>query len=135
MFVRFQSPTPNRRGVHIGVFGLANTLARRGELTDAEHAIWRAGDDWYNNAYPDPAATDPTVYDRDLNPQAVAWFKASATHLLDRVSPYLRILAAHGVACERVEAPEPGRVIYEDDVQVVVVPTRPPADPPPQASP
>ena len=122
MFIRFQSPTPGRRGVHIGVFGLTNTLGRRGLLTDQEHADWRAGNDWYDAAYPDPSATDPTVYDDTVNPQATAWFKDSATHLLERVPPYLAILAAHGVACERVESEDPGRVVYEDDVQVVVVP-------------
>ncbi|WP_460819369.1 hypothetical protein [Nocardioides korecus] len=125
MYVRFQSPTPNRRGVHIGIFGLANTLAHRGELTGAENAVWRAGNDWYNDAYPDPTATDPTVYDRELNPQATAWFKSTATHLLDRVPAYLDLLAAHGVAYERVEALDPGRVIYEDAVQAVVVPHPP----------
>lgn len=48
-------------------------------------------------------------------------------HLIERVPPYLEILRAHGVQCVRVEAQEPGRVISEDDVQVVVVPHDPAA--------
>ena len=33
------------------------------------------------------------------------------------------ILAAHGVSCVRLESADPpGRVIYEDDCQIVVVP-------------
>lgn len=40
----------------------------------------------------------------------------------ERVEGYLEILAAHLVACERVESTDPGRVIYEDADQVVVVP-------------
>jgi hypothetical protein len=62
------------------------------------------------------------VYDRELNPLAVAWFKSSAHELFDRVPGYLEILAAHGVGFERVRSADPGRVIYEDEHQVVVVP-------------
>ena len=108
--------------MHTGVFGLTNRLAADGELTPAERADWRAGNDWFDDAYPDPSVTHPTTYDVSVNPLATAWFKPSATHLLSRVPRYLEILRAHGVACVRVEAGDPGRVVYEDDVQVVVVP-------------
>ncbi len=63
------------------------------------------------------------MYDPEVNPGAVAWFKASAVHLLDRVPGYLALLAAHQVACERLESADPGRIVYEDEDQVVVVPT------------
>lgn len=108
--------------MHLGVFGLTNTLARAGELSAEEYADWRAGNDWYNAAYPNPADSDPSVYDKHLNPRSTAWFKDSALHLMERVPRYLEILDAHGIACVRVEAADPGRIIYEDDVQVVVVP-------------
>lgn len=121
-YVRFQSPTPGRRGVHTGVFGLTNLLGRAGALSRAEHVDWRAGNAWFEAAYPDPSTCDPSVYDEVANPLATAWFKSSATHLFARVDRYLEILTAHGVACVRVESRDPGRVIYEDDVQVVVVP-------------
>lgn len=125
VYIRFQSPTPGKRGVHTGVFGLTNTLGRAGELSADEHRDWRAGNDWFNAAYPDPSDIDPSVYDEVLHPRATAWFKPSATHLLERVPRYLEILEAHGVSCVRVDADDPGRVIYEDDVQVVVVPHDP----------
>lgn len=127
MLIRFQSPTPGKRGVHTGVFGLTNTLGHRGLLTPREHAVWRSGNDWYEAAYPDPSDVDPTIYDAAVNPRATAWFKDTATHLIERVAPYLEILEAHGVECVRVDAADPGRVIYEDHVQVVVVPHDPAA--------
>lgn len=122
MYIRFQSPHPGKRGVHTGVFGLANGLGRSGALTAEEHAAWRAGNDWYNAAYPDPTTSDPSVYDQSINPQATAWFKSTARHLLERIPEYLEILQAHGVECQRVDSGAPGRIIYEDDVQIVVVP-------------
>ncbi|MGW4158217.1 hypothetical protein [Streptomyces sp. NPDC004788] len=125
LFIRFQGTTRSPRGHFPGVFALANGLAREGLLSAEEHRFWRAANDWYDAAYPDPSATDPTVYDPELHPGAVAWFKATARHLLDRVPGYLDLLAAHGVACVRVESSDPGRVVYEDEVQVVAVPWEP----------
>ncbi|MGW1788082.1 hypothetical protein ACWCO0_27200 [Streptomyces tubercidicus] len=121
-YVRFQGTTRGPRGHFPGVFALANGLAREGKLSDEQYRFWRAGNDWYDANYPNPSHTDPNVYDPDLNPGAVAWFKATARHLIERVDGYLEILAAHEVACERVESTAPGRVVYEDEVQVVVVP-------------
>ncbi|MFG2095708.1 hypothetical protein [Streptomyces sp. NPDC048612] len=121
-YVRFQALTRSQRGHFPGVFALANGLARKGKLTDEQFRFWRAGNDWYDANYPNPTDVDPSVYDHSLNPGAVAWFKASAVHLIERVDGYLEILAAHEVACERVESTAPGRIVYEDEVQVVVVP-------------
>ena len=129
VYIRYQSPMPGPRGVPLGIFALANGLAWSRHLSDQEYAEWRASNDWYNVVCPDPSATDPLAYDRERNPLAAAWFKESATHLLERVTPYLEILGSHGVACVRVEAEDPGRIIYEDDVQVVVVPRRDQAHP------
>ncbi|MFE7408970.1 hypothetical protein [Streptomyces laurentii] len=124
-FVRFQGTTRSPRGHFPGVFALANGLARDGRLSTAEYRLWRESNDWYDAAYPDPSAGDPGVYDPVLNPGAVAWFKSTARHLIDRVPGYLALLAAHGVPCVRVESADPGRIVYEDDVQVVVVPWGP----------
>ncbi|MER6701675.1 hypothetical protein ABZ592_30585 [Streptomyces fimicarius] len=121
-YVRFQSTGRSPRGHFPGIFALANGLAREGRLTEEQHRVWRAGNDWYDAAYADPSRVDPTVYDPAVNPGAVAWFKTSATRLLDRIPDYLALLAAHGVPCERLESADPGRVVYEDDVQIVVVP-------------
>lgn len=85
MYIRYQSPNPGKRGVHTGVFGLANLLGRAGELNPTEYRDWRSGNDWFNAAYPDPSDADPTVYDGQLNPRATAWFKDSATHLLEGI--------------------------------------------------
>jgi len=122
MFVRFQSPTANARGVHPGIFALVNGLAADGVLSADEERLRSEGNAWFEANFTDPSTVDPDVYDRGLNPGAVAWFKSTSSHLVDRASGYLAILDAHGVPCEVATSDSPGRVIYEDADQIVVVP-------------
>jgi len=120
-FVRFQSPTRDKRGNFTGVFGLVNNLARAGRLTAEQEAFRRTNNDWYDANFINPAHTDPSVYDAEVNPGAAAWFKASAHVFIERVDGYLTILEALEVPCETVRSANPGRIIYEDEFQVVVV--------------
>ncbi|MFF9428446.1 hypothetical protein [Streptomyces sp. NPDC014746] len=121
-YVRFQAPHRNSKGHFTGVFGLVNNLARDGRLSDEQESFRRSNNSWYDAAYTDPSTVDPQVYDGTVNPGAAAWFKSSATHLIARVSGYLEVLSAHGVECQTVRSADPGRIVYEDDVQIVVVP-------------
>jgi hypothetical protein len=119
-YVRYQSPVPDRRGRRIGIFGLVNMLGHRGYLSAGEEEFRRTTNAWYDATYTNPSTVDPAVYDD--NPLAAAWFKPSAAHLLEPIDGYLKILAAHNVPCERYTSAAPGRVLYEDQHQVVVVP-------------
>ena len=121
-FVRFQAVQRGQDGLHVGVFGLVNTLAKQGRLTEAQEHFRRENNGWFDANYTNPSDVDAMVYDRNVNAGAVAWFKDSAEHLIARVDGYLDILASHGVSCHRVESEDPGRVIYEDEGQIVVVP-------------
>ncbi|MBN6058106.1 hypothetical protein JYK22_39660, partial [Nonomuraea sp. RK-328] len=114
----------NVRGVHPGIFDLINGLAKSGRLSAEEERFKVESHAWFHANLIDPCTVDPHIYDRDRNPRAVAWFKTSAGHLLDRLPGYLEILAAHQVECVRVEMADPGKVIYEDPHQVIVVPHR-----------
>lgn len=122
VYVRFQSPEPNWRGHHHGVFALIKGLELDGVLTPEEEDFRRTSNDWYNANFTDPSTIDPQVYDRELHPLAAAWFKTSATHLVERVSGYLEVLYAHGVECVAVYSDAPGIVIYEDNEQIIVKP-------------
>jgi hypothetical protein len=122
-FVRFQAVEPSERGIHVGVFGLVNVLGRRGSLDEVDEAYRVRMNRWFDDAYTDPSTVDPSVYDRAVNPLAVAWFKQpAADQLVEATAGHLEVLDRHGVAWERVESDDPGRVVYEDEHQVVVVP-------------
>ncbi|MFC8731257.1 hypothetical protein ACFT5B_02205 [Luteimicrobium sp. NPDC057192] len=122
--VRFESPVTNARGRRPGVFALANGLARAGRLSSTDHAWWRSSNDWCNAAYADPSTVDAAVYDDVANPGAQAWFKSTAVELIEIARAYVALLERYGVACVERRTLAPGRVVYEDDVQVVVAPPR-----------
>ena len=124
-FVRFQSPQVSERGIRVGVFGLVNLLGKHGHLTPEDEQLRRTRNRWFDDAYPDPSTVDPAVYEPAVNPRAVAWFKKdAATHLIAATLEHCTILDRYGVAWERVESDDPGRVVYDDAHQVVVVPRR-----------
>ncbi|POH73172.1 hypothetical protein [Arthrobacter glacialis] len=123
-FVRYQATQLDERGIYDGIFGLANRLARNGQLNAEDYQWLQDANAWYDDTYADPNLIDPTVYDRTHNPHAQAWFKISATHLLARVPGYLNLLDRYGMPWEELRSSAPGHVLYEDDVQVVVDPHR-----------
>ncbi|UPK75388.1 hypothetical protein MU582_01770 [Nocardioidaceae bacterium SCSIO 66511] len=120
-FVRFQSPHADARGRYVGVFGLVNAAAKSGQLTSEQEAFRRTNNDWFDAYYADPNTVDRTVYDPGVNPAAAGWFKADAVELIDRTERYLDLCRVLGICCERVESENPGKIIYEDEHQIVVV--------------
>ncbi|MBE1499252.1 hypothetical protein H4696_006352 [Amycolatopsis lexingtonensis] len=122
-YVRFQSAEPTAEGRHPGFFGLINNLSRAGRLTAEQEEFRRTNHAWYESHYTNPATIDPAVYDHAVNPGATAWFKDSAEELVGRAAGYLEILDAHDVRWNKLVSDQaPGRIIYEDDDQIVVVP-------------
>lgn len=121
-FVRYQSMVPTERGSFPGIFGLANGLARGGRLDAADQAWWRAANDHLDRAYLDPGRVDATLFDRTVHPITACWFRADATLLLDRVAGYLDLLDRYGVPWQRLDSDDPGRILYQDEDQIVVIP-------------
>ncbi|MEU4196683.1 hypothetical protein AB0E69_32595 [Kribbella sp. NPDC026611] len=96
-----------------------NSLGARGMLTDEEEHFRRTTNAWYDATYTNPSDVDPSVYEHVL---AAAWFAPTAKHLFEPIPGYLEILAAHNLPCQRFESADPGRVLYEDEHQIVVIP-------------
>lgn len=115
-FVRYQSTTPDAKGRYLGIFALANRLAKEGRLSPEDWGRWRSANDFYDAAYATPGASIYAAL------HAQAWFKLSATHLIDRIDFYSDLLRRHDVACDAFYSADPGTILYEDDVQVVAVP-------------
>lgn len=123
VFVRFQSAESSPSGRYPGLFALANQLAHDGQLTTDEYNWLRKSNDWFNSAYVDPGTVDPQLFDRRIHPFTSCWFKeGAADHLLDRVVGYIDLLDRHEIQWVKLRSANPGQVLYEDDVQIVVGP-------------
>lgn len=127
-FVRFQSMVPNRLGFFPGVFALVNGLAADRALTPADASWVRASNDRAAYTYTDPSTVAVDCYDSTTNPGARSWFKASSVELLDFARGYLELLDRYGIRWVELRTTSPGRITYEDDVQIVAVPYRYPED-------
>jgi hypothetical protein len=119
-FVRYEASMPNGRGLHPGIFALANGLAKDGRLSTQDWASWRSANDHYNAAYADPSIVDRTVYDGAIHPAVQSWFKRTAAHLLTGVEFYTDLLNRYDVGWRVLYSNDPGKVLYEDAVQIVV---------------
>ena len=119
-YVRFEAPEPNSCGFRTGVFGPANGLAHSKGLSVEDWAWWRVNNDWFNDAYIDPGSIDATLFDHAA---ATCWFKESALHLLERIPGYLDLLTRYGVAWVERRSQNPGQILYDDEAQIVVVPS------------
>lgn len=122
-YIRYEADRASVGESSTGIFGLANGLARSGRLTPEDWAFWRAGNDWYDAAYPDPGVVDPALFDKAVNPVVSCWFREStATHLLVKVPAYLALFDRYGVGWVERRSHDPGVILYADAVQVVVRP-------------
>ncbi|WP_246132510.1 hypothetical protein [Microbacterium mitrae] len=109
-------------GLFPGVFALVNGLAAEGILTSDDAQWVRETNDHANAAYRDPSSVVADCYDPIANPGARSWFKATAEELLTLTRGYLELLARYDVRWVEPRTDSPGRITYEDDVQVVAVP-------------
>lgn len=122
MFLRFQSAVPNARGSFPGIFAMMNGLRDSGLLTGDDAEWVRHHNSLGNQAYTDPSTVATDCYNPTANPGARSWFKDDAVDLLQMARRYTRLLDKYEVPWVELRTDRPGRIVYEDAVQVVTVP-------------
>lgn len=101
---------------------MANGLRDAGMLS-AEDLAWVVRENAAAEArYTDPSTVVTDCYRRDVNPGARSWFKSSAEDLLENAHGYTDLLDRYRVPWVELRTERPGRIVYEDVVQVVAVP-------------
>lgn len=121
-YVRFQSAVPNAGGRFPGVFAMTNGLRDAGLLSEADRRWVTDANARSERAHTDPGTVDPDCFSREINPGARSWFKADARALIAMMREYTALLDRYGVPWTELRTSTPGRIVYEDDVQVVAVP-------------
>lgn len=98
-----------------GLVTEARLLRDRNELTAAEEEQLEATYRWLNANLPCPPFSSA-----GWSRNAVAWFKDSATGSIQQMRMLAVLLAQHDCPVRMLRSRNPGKVLYEDDDQVVV---------------
>lgn len=110
--------------VWAGIFRAAYELREGDALTEYEREqldelLW-----WFEAHLPSPTnfrRCGRSVYRRD----GVCWFKQEARTHLQQIWAMVSLLESNGVWIHLLKAQRPGYVVYEDDWQIVAVPSLP----------
>jgi hypothetical protein len=98
---------------HRGIFVAAGELHRSGELWQDEYDRLRRALNWFNANL---------IVPKGVAPRAIFWFKPAAHECHLRMYEIARLLRLYGYTVWSFEARRPGRVVYEDDLQVAALP-------------
>jgi hypothetical protein len=124
MYIRFIVKYFNRQTgrVETGVFRAADYVRDFTEIGAAEKENLQKLIDWFDNNLPVPEFyDDPTK--RSEEQHTYFWFKTSAANFLERMNALNAILEKNGIKVEQLNAAEvPGKLIFEDECQIAVVP-------------
>ncbi len=116
VFVRFVvgSDGDHHRSLS-GIVTEVRFLRDDGRLSESERARLEESYAWFNDNVPVPPFSEGR-WPRDV----VSWFKGDATEPIARMWDLVAILRDHDVPTRMLRSPNPGKILYEDDLQVVV---------------
>jgi hypothetical protein len=117
MFVRFVvgSDAENHRWL-TGIVTEARFLRDRGQLASYEEACLAEAYAWLNAHLPCPPFSTT-----GWGSEAVCWFKDSAGLSIKNMWDIAALLEEHGVPMRLLRSKNPGKILYEDDFQIVVL--------------
>jgi hypothetical protein len=118
MFLRLTtSSLREESGQPLGIFHAVRYLRDDGRLTAEEEAIADKVFDWLYDHLDAPSEQILAA-----NPQAVSWFRATATEAIIQAKRLIPILESHGFHVATTRRLDPGTLVYADATQVLALP-------------
>jgi hypothetical protein len=118
MFLRITiAELDQESGQPLGLFHAVRYLRDDGQLTGEQEDIANAVFDWL---YDHLDAPGEQVL--DAHPEAVSWFRVTATDHIVQAERLIPIVEAHGYRAVKTRALDPGAIVYADSVQVLALP-------------
>lgn len=119
MYVRFVVGTDAENAAWLnGVITEAQLLRERGDLHGYESDYLEIIFAWFNENLPCPPFRR-NFRTRKWTRDAVCWFRPEAERPVGRMWDLVAILREHGVPVRLVVTEKPGKIVYEDEYQVV----------------
>lgn len=116
MFIRFVVGADDEHHRRLtGIFTEARILRDDDQLSPDEERWLETIYDWFNTNLPQPPFSSGT-----FPLDAVAWFKAESVEHISHMWDIVAILREHGLSVRLLKSHNPGRLVYEDQCQVIV---------------
>ncbi|CAM3503283.1 hypothetical protein [Parendozoicomonas haliclonae] len=120
MYTRFTVNYKNKNsGVDQGVLGAAFKLKKDDEIPIEFKKSFDDCLNWFQKHL-----ITPVIFELGENKNSVYWFKNTAIEAIKKVRVIIPILQACGLEVCENNSDKPGKIIYEDNQQVVAIPKR-----------
>ena len=119
---KYYNATTNKEG--LGFFWAAEYLKNEVDLSVADRKELEAQIHFFDYNLPIPEYYQDQK-NRQTAKSATSWFKDNAEDYITRMNTMAAILESYQVEVQRISSKKlPGKVIYEDDFQVTIMPHR-----------
>ncbi|MBN1696005.1 MAG: hypothetical protein JW881_00705 [Spirochaetales bacterium] len=117
MYIRYVVGYDDEKLHHLnGVFSSARILKDKGKLYPYEEAFVEELFEWFNRKLPCPPFSSTNWPDN-----AVSWFKDTALEYISKLREIIALIEEKGVSVRTIKTSDPGKIVYEDDFQIVAV--------------
>jgi hypothetical protein len=123
MYLRFETTeVDTRTGKNVGLFTLAYSLLREEKLSADEALIVEELLKWFKSNLPVPTKfTKKKNSNHNTNTPGISWLKSEEKEMVSKFWELKNILDEAGHHIEFIKVEYPGKIIYEDQFQVVAV--------------
>jgi hypothetical protein len=98
-----------------GIITEARLLRDHGELEQYQAILLEETYEWLNDHLPCPPFSTS-----DWGPEAISWFKDTAKVPIKKMWDIVTLLQEHGVPVRILRSKNPGKILYDDEYQIVV---------------
>jgi hypothetical protein len=118
MFLRLTINMDEHSGQPLGIFHAVRYLRDDGQLTQEQEEIANTVFDWLHDHLDAPGEEV-----LEANPEAISWFRATATDHIAQAERLIPILEDHGYQVVKARQTDPGTIVYADAAQVLALPS------------
>ncbi|WP_062269677.1 hypothetical protein [Endozoicomonas arenosclerae] len=120
MYTRFTVNYINKQsGMSQGILGAAFKLKKDGRVPPPLKDSFELSLSWFQTAF-----LTPDIFDQTSCREGICWFKDTQTDLINKVRELIPTIERCGLKVSEQKSRDPGKVIYEDDHQVVAIPIK-----------
>jgi len=123
MYLRFETKELDKRsGKMKGIFTLSYQLIENNELSDIDEMKIKNILSWFSKYLPVPDKFSKKKNDAHKNHHGISWMKSDAKEAIEYFWKLKIILDNVGHNIEVLKVKNPGKVVYEDNFQLVAEP-------------